>query len=145
MTQENASEAAGPRYEVRDANVRRLLQFGASLCVVIALALFGMAKLMAYLTARQPGGPPIPPFATTQHLPPSPRLQITPRLDLVQKREAENTVLNSYAWIERPNGTVRIPIDRAMDLIAARLQTSRKLATDVQHDQAATPTRRGKE
>jgi hypothetical protein len=145
MTQENASEAAGPRYEVRDANVRRLLQFGASLCVVIAWPCSAWRSSWPIWTARQPGGPPISPLATTQHLPPSPRLQITPRLDLVQKREAENTVLNSYAWIERPNGTVRIPIDRAMDLIAARLQTSRKLATDVQHDQAATPTRRGKE
>jgi hypothetical protein len=145
MTQEHASEPAGPRYEVRDANVRRLLQFGVSLCVVIVLVLFGMAKLMAYLTTRQPGGRPISPLATTQQLPPSPRLQITPRLDLAQKREAENAVLNSYAWIDRSNGTVRIPIDRAMELIAARPQMSRDLATDVQHDQAATPTRRDKE
>ena len=36
----------------------------------------------------------------------------------MQARDRER--LNSYAWIDRETGTVRIPIERAMDLVAER-------------------------
>ena len=32
----------------------------------------------------------------------------------------ENQILTSYGWVDRKAGTVRIPIERAMDLIAHR-------------------------
>jgi hypothetical protein len=126
MTEETtqAREQAGPRYEARDADVRRLLQLGLSLCVVIVLALFGVAKLMAYLMDRQPSGPQVSPLAAGAGLPPAPRLQITPRLDLAEKRKAEDATLNSYGWIDRTGGTIRIPIERAMDLLAARAKAA---------------------
>jgi len=115
-----AREPAGPRYEARDADVRRLLQLGLSLCVVIVVAMFGMAKLMAYLTSHQPSGPQVSPLAVSGELPPRPRLQITPALDLAKKRKAEDATLNGYGWVDQTSGTVRIPIDRAMDLLAER-------------------------
>jgi hypothetical protein len=31
----------------------------------------------------------------------------------------EDATLNSYAWVDRAAGIVRIPIDQAMDLVAA--------------------------
>lgn len=121
MTQQvDMSEAPGPRYEARDANVRRLLFLGLSLALVIVLTLFGAAKLMAFLTALQPQGLPPSPLATAVDLPPKPRLQIAPPVDLAQKRKADDAVLNSYGWIDRSSGTVRIPIDRAMELLAER-------------------------
>src|SRR5438094_5516471 len=120
---------AGPRYEVRDANVRRLLQLGLSLCLVIALVLLGVARLIGYLTSHQPQDRPVSPIATASDLPPQPRLQIAPRLDLAQKRKADDAALNSYAWIDRPSGTIRIPIDHAMQVLAERARTSRNLTT----------------
>jgi len=115
-----ARETAGPRYEARDANVRRLLQLGVALCVVIVIALFGVARLMSYLASRQPPSPLPSPLAVAGELPPRPRLQITPRLDLAEKRKAEDATLNSYGWIDRTGGMVHIPIERAMDLVAER-------------------------
>jgi hypothetical protein len=131
MTQETmrTREPAGPRYEARDADVRRLLQIGLSLCVVIVVALFGVAKLMAYLTDRLPSGPQVSPLAAGVDLAPRPRLQITPRLDLAEKRKAEDATLNSYGWIDRTSRMVRIPIERAMDLLAERSKTDGDLAT----------------
>jgi hypothetical protein len=41
---------------------------------------------------------------------------------LAEKRRAEDATLTSYAWIDRSNGIVRIPIDRAMELLAERAQ-----------------------
>src|SRR5947209_6319481 len=118
MTEERAggTEVARARYESRDADARRLVQLGLALCLVIVLAMLGVAKLMAYLTLRQPAGQPVSPLAATAEVPPKPRLQITPHLDLTQKRAVDDAALNSYAWIDRSSGTVRIPIDRAMDL-----------------------------
>jgi hypothetical protein len=49
-------------------------------------------------------------------LPPQPRLQTTPALDLQQLRAAEDERLSRYAWIDRSRGLAQIPIDRAMDL-----------------------------
>jgi hypothetical protein len=48
-------------------------------------------------------------------LPPEPRLQTTPALDLQQLRAAEDQHLSRYAWIDQPRGIAQIPIERAMD------------------------------
>jgi len=113
---------AEPRYEIRDADVRWLLLFGLSLVAVVAAVMLLVAPLMTFLAARQPAGPPASPLAPAADLPPEPRLQTTPRRDLAEKRRAEDGTLTSYAWIDRSNGIVRIPIDRAMELLAERAQ-----------------------
>lgn len=48
-----------------------------------------------------------------------PQLQINPTADLAAHREAERRALTSYGWVDRQHGVVRIPIDRAMQDIAA--------------------------
>jgi hypothetical protein len=127
MTHERsgAPDLAAPRYEARDASVTRLLQLGLLLCVVIALTLLGVARLMTLLTERQPAGQPASTLGSTPDLPPKPRLQTTPRLDLAARRRAEDATLNSYAWIDRSAGSIRIPINRAMDLLVERAQKER--------------------
>jgi hypothetical protein len=42
---------------------------------------------------------------------------VNPRQDLLKFRAEQQQALNSYAWEDRDAGTVRIPIDRAMDLL----------------------------
>lgn len=51
---------------------------------------------------------------------PEPRLQVDPRIDLEHLRAAQRQQLADYAWVDRDRGLIRIPITRAMDLIAAR-------------------------
>jgi len=51
---------------------------------------------------------------------PPPRLQTQPTEDLAKMQARDNAELNSYGWIDRPKQIVRIPIDRAMQLIAER-------------------------
>ena len=50
-------------------------------------------------------------------LPPEPRLQILPSADWTLMMEQEKAALHSYRWVDRSRGIVRIPIDRAMELI----------------------------
>ena len=51
---------------------------------------------------------------------PQPRLQIDPQNDLTRTQARDREVLNSYAWMDRSTGTVRIPIERAMEIVAER-------------------------
>ena len=51
---------------------------------------------------------------------PEPRLQKTPIPDLKAVRAAENQVLDTYGWVDQQKGTVRIPIDQAMDLVVKK-------------------------
>jgi hypothetical protein len=108
------------RYEKRDANIRSLVMFAAGLFMILVATLFAMAKLFKYFTASQSLGPPASPFSSTRPLPPQPRLQVEPHEDLRRYREAEEELLHSYGWVDQKAGVVRIPIERAMDLIAQR-------------------------
>ena len=69
---------------------------------------------------------PVPPKATTgmtrdaTKMPPAPQLEETPIEDIQREREAEDKILNSYAWIDKSQGIVRIPIDQAIDLLAQK-------------------------
>ena len=63
-------------------------------------------------------------------LPPEPRLQgigtnlkeppQQPHVELEQLRADESAILNNYAWVDFSKGIVRIPIDQAIDMVAAR-------------------------
>jgi hypothetical protein len=109
------------QHEHSDANVRSLVVAAAGLFGLILIALVAMWAMFAYLAhrGRVEQGPP-PAMAQTQEIPPAPRLQISPTSDLERLRAAEDAVLNSYGWVDRKAGTVRIPISRAMDLVAQR-------------------------
>ncbi|HEY1588264.1 MAG TPA: hypothetical protein VGG00_00925 [Rhodanobacter sp.] len=50
--------------------------------------------------------------------PPAPRLQNKPAADLATERARELAMLDGYAWVSRDTGIARIPIDRAMDILA---------------------------
>jgi len=54
-----------------------------------------------------------------RRLPPAPQLEVTEREDLAAQRAAEQQILTSYGWVDREHGIVRIPIERAIDLLAA--------------------------
>lgn len=51
---------------------------------------------------------------------PRPNLQLNPHEDLLALRAREDEELTNYGWIDRKAGVVRIPIKRAMELIAER-------------------------
>src|SRR5437588_7097257 len=46
-----------------------------------------------------------------------PRLQISPQIDLGQFKRREQEELTSYGWVNRTAGIVRIPIQKAMDVL----------------------------
>lgn len=115
---------ASAGYEKRDASISVLLQFGFWLALVIVITLFGMAWAFSYFSREAPLGPPAAPAAVVspnrRQLPPGPMLQATPHQDLVDFCKQQERNVNTYGWVDRQAGIVRIPISQAMDLILAK-------------------------
>lgn len=108
-------------YEVRDLPPRAIVIFGMIILLTIAgailLARWYYSALDSRFLARD--RPPSP-LAEPDTRPPEPRLQVTPQLELDEVRTRDRARLSGYRWIDRSQGTVQIPIERAIDLIAER-------------------------
>jgi hypothetical protein len=123
-TPPNAAAQAG--HEERDVTFRPVV---ISLIGLVGLIIVGAALMWAlyqYFSAR-PAGAPANPLARSfgRQVPPEPRLQSNPLEDLRQLRAQEDTTLNTYGWVDRKTGVVRIPVERAMELLAQRGLPSR--------------------
>jgi len=66
------------------------------------------------------------PLFAGREAPPEPRLQANAAADLAEMRKAEDRILSTYGWVDRAAGIVRLPIDRAMDLISKEGLPTRK-------------------
>lgn len=115
---------ASAGYEKRDASIGALLQFGFWLAVVIVITLFGMAWAYNYFSRMAPLGQPAAPSAVAnpnlRQLPPNPIVQAHPHQDLVDFCQQQESQVNTYGWVDRQAGIVRVPISRAMDLVLAQ-------------------------
>ena len=112
------------RFEKRDINERSTFWFGVWMLVVmvvVALLVKPLHNLLAeresasqapsaYVAATEPGALE----------PPGPRLQVKPELDLAVFRAQEDAILESYAWVDKERGIVRIPVAEAMRIVAER-------------------------
>jgi len=111
--------------EPDDVNAVAVTKFGIALALMIIMSMFLLWGLFNYFknqeTAASPSGPPGP----AAQLPPEPRLEKTPVLDLRELREAEDHALDRYAWVDPNKGVVRIPVSRAIDILAQRGLPSR--------------------
>jgi len=101
-------------YETRDVNEWAVGRFGIVLLLLCIFSLALLAGFFKYLENHIP-------LATGERpIPPQPRLEVTPLIDLKAMREAEDKILNSYGWVDQSKGVVRIPIANAIDLLAQR-------------------------
>lgn len=120
-TEPRGSRAPDETYERRDLSPRVIGLFLAGLVVATGLTFMAMWGLFDYYAARQARAyrPPSP-LADVRQIPPEPRLQVSGAADLAAFRAKEEAELNSYGWVDRKAGTVRIPIQRAMELLLQR-------------------------
>ncbi len=109
-------------FEASDVDIRHTFITGVSVLigiwVVIALVYFVFTYLAHQRAVNSP--PPLPIAAHGNPMPPYPRLQPSPHKDLKEMRAREDWELNHYFWVDKAKGTVAIPIERAMDILAAR-------------------------
>ena len=104
-------------HETRDANIRNLIIFAVGLALMVIAGLVVSRGIFHYFTSSQGLGPPASPFENVRMLPSGPRLQVAAPQDLAHYQRAQDEILNSYGWVDRQAGTVRIPIGRAVDIL----------------------------
>jgi hypothetical protein len=132
-------------YEVTDVNVNGIVVFLASLGAFVAVFFvfcFGMGKVINTAILKSDGPPNkwnmigAQPQGKRQDLTsnavmeqnqlnqmvqrfPTPRLQIDDgNQEIAEMHTREDLLLDNYSWIDRTSGKVRIPITRAMQIIA---------------------------
>jgi len=131
------------RFEKSDAYVGGVIWFGTGMIVagvVVHLVLSGMFSSLQQRedSARPPLNPAIEKLRQRERedlIPPRnqdaprdysrldrdgewrPLLQTDPAKDMAALREEEERDLNGYAWVDRKAGVVRIPINRAMQML----------------------------
>ena len=119
---ETPKSAHAPGEIDRELDTRKILLIGAGLALVTLAAIAVMAVLFRVLLKEEVQKDPVPPplaAAARAQKPPEPRLQVSPETDLASLRAGEQRILTSFAWVDRDSGRIRIPIERAMALLAA--------------------------
>jgi hypothetical protein len=114
-------------HELSDLRPGYIALFGIALTAVIVAAAVITTLLIHFKAAEQSRQEtPIPRLAGEREATPEPRLQLDANKELRQMRAAEDTALNSYGWVDRSSGSVRIPIERAMEILAKKGLPARK-------------------
>ncbi|HEX3892554.1 MAG TPA: hypothetical protein VHW46_08275 [Terracidiphilus sp.] len=139
---EEIDSSAG--YEQSDVRVTGIIVFLTSLAIFVAVCgiiTYGMGKLINAWMNKEDG--PTSKWVTTVdvrqlgNLPTDPELQHkmaeltqrfpTPRIqtddgnqDVADLHQREDLLLDNYSWVDQSQGKVRIPVDRAMELLAQR-------------------------
>ncbi len=121
MTEHNTHDIVG--HEETDAEVGPLVRFAIFLTVVTLVAAALTVGFYKYLDARERSekAPRFPMSVGVERpRPPTPRLQTFPFDDIKGLRREEARLLDHYTWVDKNAGTVRIPVDRAIELLAAK-------------------------
>jgi hypothetical protein len=137
MSEEHfATPNPGEGFEKEDLSPRGVLYFMGGLAVVGVLVYFILVGMYRYLDAYdRVHQAPMNPMATKTGIDPAtmnfgeirdkaeatfpkPVLEHSERLQFTGEVAKQDQVLASYDWVDQKNGVVRIPIDRAIDIIA---------------------------
>ncbi len=112
---------AAPREFDREVSVKGVVLFVVGTAALSVVAFFWMWSLAVGaklgLIAKDPAPSPMP-EANRPRPRPAVALQDDPNGDMRRFRAQEEAVLSSYAWVDREAGVARIPVSRAIDLVA---------------------------
>jgi hypothetical protein len=107
-------------YETRDLNLKGIAAFVVALVITLVCVHFVVLATIRFYISREVQPPPASYVQSPRTEPAGPGLLVdAPRL-LRRMREQEDRTLNTSGWVDRDSGTVRIPIDQAMDLVVRR-------------------------
>lgn len=128
-------------HDTRDVNIKLILFSTVVMVVIVLITCFFTVGIFDFLNAHSGSVPQSTSLTAPKEIPPVPRVLEHPWEELPVLRGTETRTLNSYAWVNQGGGTVRIPVDRAIDLLAARglpVEPSAGAAAPVKKAAAAT-------
>ena len=108
-------------HELRDLDPKKIAFFGVALAaVIVATLLASYALFHSFYSTVMRARPKPSPLSFSREPTPEPRLSVNPGEELKALHAEETKLLEGYEWIDRERGIVRIPIERAVELIAQR-------------------------
>ncbi len=114
----------GANYEHTDIEPSVAWKFAAWLAVGMLLSggiVYGTFWLFeAREQASNQAAQTFPLAVGQERVPPAPRLQTQPFKDVYLLRQHETEQLTTYGWVDKSTGAVRMPIDRAMQMMMER-------------------------
>jgi hypothetical protein len=120
-------EKPTPGAESSDVSIRGVLIFVGILLVTALVIHFALYFMEVHfknreLKAKGPRSQQQIRSAVARGMPtfPEPRLQVSPPADMEAFRAKEEEALTTYGWINKSSSIVRIPIKRAMEIVAQR-------------------------
>jgi hypothetical protein len=118
-----AKENLPARYEPSDLDPQVVARLGMIFLIMMAIVLVGASALVTVVSGQLPDllpAPPLPSSLFDVTLPTPPRVQPAPLEDVQRLHASEDAILGSYGWADQNAQIARIPIERAMDLLAQR-------------------------
>ena len=106
------SELHITRTEPEGVSARPVIYVAVGFLLFVAACLGGLFAYYSNVVRNGPSAKPEP-F-------PAPQLQRTPLSDLENLQQKQQAQLHGYAWVDKDQGIVRIPIERAMQIVAAK-------------------------
>ena len=114
-------------HETRDAEIGPLALTALGLALMVAVVGVLIYGILQYLETHPATTARSNPMAAEEsQIPPSPRLEEHPAIEIQQLRAQEDHILSTYGWMDKKTGIVRIPIERAMELQLERGFPTRK-------------------
>jgi hypothetical protein len=116
-------DAGDPVVRGRDVNIRAVFRFGFWLAVGVVAVTLAMLALFRVLEMKDRASDKVLSPSVAANLartPPEPRLEPLPLAPGQRLRAEEDGILTSYAWVDKKAGFARIPIDRAIGILAVR-------------------------
>lgn len=112
----HSPDSNGRDYQDRDIRIKPILIFGVFTAITVFATFVGM-KVYFHGFASQQELKAQPLSIEARQLPTGPTLQVWELADLEDYRAREYTVTHNYAWLDRANGVVQIPVERAMERV----------------------------
>ncbi len=103
-------------YEATDAKVSYIVIVAVATVVMVLMALPVVSITNAYFKDYIGKAQPLSPLAENP-TPPEPRLLVHEKVDFQRLMAEQETIANEYRYINKQEGIVRIPVDRAMGLL----------------------------
>jgi len=106
----------------QEIDVRGIVKVGAWLAVVTVVGFviaWGFYRVLSRGEKRLERPAVTVAGATVPAEPPGPGLQATPEKELAAFRRSEQEQLESWAWIDQGAGVARVPVEKAIDVVAA--------------------------
>jgi len=116
----DASKYRDPGHELTDAKAGAVF-WSAVGFAAITVAAFVITYFLVQFLARPDDAPPDhDTLSQPAQVVPGPHLQVDPHSDYRAYVTQEDSLLNSYGWVMREAGVVRVPVDSAMVLMLER-------------------------